>query len=507
MVDNGQKKQTQNRSTSAPFVYDGKAVAATARGGGGGGGDNANRSLPQVYPGLPNPSGLCHIYFPTQGRNTSSPIREERYPSVEERICLRMHYWYDPRFNTPQAWKSPYSFKYVTDEQGSIDVIVHNNRTNDSINREGFDRETDSSLRFNNMAHIPDRIFFANIHEPEVPRGFTIMMNWTKGICKKTPTTKRNRLCTGARLLDYADDMAPFMDIVDRHWNKTKNEWIARGEQPPPPPPILMQFGDAMLKRKAFLLPVLIKWKYSDMLTTSEVEGIVCKMESPRHFADVPMVATDPVPWEKKTNVAIFRGGLNSYNHTYKVYAGEMGHLWSNQPPGDDIKLTINPNWTLQEGCFMFERCRLVYNLHNSSLVDAGLTDPLNVSGRELSKPSVGVADLLQYKMLISIEGNDVATGLKWNLMSNSVVLMVPPFKSTFVLENLLEPWVHYVPLEPALDRESVEERVRWVLDHEDEARAIAARARTFMEDLWLYQHEEAEIMDKIAQRYLALWD
>ena len=155
----------------------------------------------------------------------------------------------------------------------------------------------------------------------------------------------------------------------------------------------------------------------------------------------------------------------------------------------------------------MFERCRLVYNLYSSSLVDAGLTRPLNVSNLVLDKPSVGVTDMLKYKMLISIEGNDVATGLKWSLMSNSVVLMVPPFKSTFVLENLLEPWVHYVPLEPALDRESVEERVRWVLDHEYEARAIAARARTFMEDLWLYQHEEAEIMNKIAQRYLALWN
>ena len=301
--------------------------------------------------------------------------------------------------------------------------------------------------------------------------------------------------------------MVPFMDAIDRHWNKTKNKWIARGEDPPLPPPILMQFGDCPLQKKAFRLPVLMKWKYADMRTSPDIEGIICKMESPRHFADVPLAATDPVPWENKTDMAIFRGGLSSYNHTYKVYAHSVSYIWANQPPGDDIKPTINPNWTLQDGCLMFERCRFIYNLYNSSLVDAGLNIPLNVSGRELSKPSVGVTDLLKYKMLISIEGNDVATGLKWSLMSNSVVLMVPPFKSTFVLENLLEPWVHYVPLEPAMDRESVEERVRWVLDHEDEARAIATRARTFMEDLWLYQHEEAEIMDKIAQRYLALWN
>ena len=133
MVNNGQKKERRSTPTSVSSVHDNN-------GGGDDESDNTDRSQPLVYPGLPNPSGLCHTYFPTQGRNASSPIRKERYPSIEERICLRMHYWYDPHFNTSRAWRSPYTFEYERGIRGWMDVIVHNNRTNDSINRQGFDK-------------------------------------------------------------------------------------------------------------------------------------------------------------------------------------------------------------------------------------------------------------------------------------------------------------------------------------------------------------------------------
>lgn len=40
--------------------------------------------------------------------------------------------------------------------------------------------------------------------------------------------------------------------------------------------------------------------------------------------------------------------------------------------------------------------------------------------------------------MLISVQGNDVVSGLKWMLLSfKSVMLMAPPIKTTFVMEHL----------------------------------------------------------------------
>ena len=45
------------------------------------------------------------------------------------------------------------------------------------------------------------------------------------------------------------------------------------------------------------------------------------------------------------------------------------------------------------------------------------------------------------------LEGNDVATQLKFALRSNSVVVMPPPKWENFLLHGLLKPWVHFVPV------------------------------------------------------------
>jgi hypothetical protein len=37
------------------------------------------------------------------------------------------------------------------------------------------------------------------------------------------------------------------------------------------------------------------------------------------------------------------------------------------------------------------------------------------------------IAELLQHKYLLALEDNDVSTGLKWMLMSSSVVFMPVP--------------------------------------------------------------------------------
>lgn len=55
--------------------------------------------------------------------------------------------------------------------------------------------------------------------------------------------------------------------------------------------------------------------------------------------------------------------------------------------------------------------------------------------------------DQLQYKFLFSIEGNDVASNLKWAMNSNSVVMMTRPKFETWFCESQLLPGVHYIPI------------------------------------------------------------
>ena len=144
--------------------------------------------------------------------------------------------------------------------------------------------------------------------------------------------------------------------------------------------------------------------------------------------------------------------------------------------------------------------------------IDAGFTYTFHrlkeINGVSVMAPSrIYLKDLLHYKMLISVEGNDVASGLKWNLFSNSVVLMAPPTKMTYALENLLEQWVHYVPL--ASDFSDLEEKVDWVLSHEQEAQRIAQRSRQFIHDMFFHpdaQSDSNAILHEIADRYVTLW-
>lgn len=94
-------------------------------------------------------------------------------------------------------------------------------------------------------------------------------------------------------------------------------------------------------------------------------------------------------------------------------------------------------------------RCQLVLQYADSPLVVAKLVRTRgrfaeSIDGVAIAGGRKTLAELLRYKGAIMLEGNDVASGLKWALLSNSVVLMPPPTFTSFVLEELFVPWMHY---------------------------------------------------------------
>jgi Glycosyl transferase family 90 len=166
----------------------------------------------------------------------------------------------------------------------------------------------------------------------------------------------------------------------------------------------------------------------------------------------------------------------------------------------------------LVDQCLAMPRCRLVYQYANSTLLDAKLTSfhyglPDTINGVAIVGPKVGMKDLLKYKAIVFLEGNDVSSGVKWALYSQSIVLMPRPTVTSWAMEELLEPWVHYVPI--GEDLSDVEEKIQWVLDHDLEAFEITKRATLWMYDLTL--HPDAAVDDKaiyreILLRYRAQW-
>ena len=87
-----------------------------------------------------------------------------------------------------------------------------------------------------------------------------------------------------------------------------------------------------------------------------------------------------------------------------------------------------------REVCLSIPRCRLVLLHKGSDLVDAKLTSTADVPMSDfLQKGSLFVEERknkmpykeqLGYKALIVMEGNDLAEGLRWSLLSRSVVLI-----------------------------------------------------------------------------------
>lgn len=95
-------------------------------------------------------------------------------------------------------------------------------------------------------------------------------------------------------------------------------------------------------------------------------------------------------------------------------------------------------------------------------------------------KPWLTAPEQMRYRYVISIEGNDVATNLKWILDSQSLCLMPRPRVETWCMEGRLIAGEHYVELRD--DFADLDDKIDHYERHEAEARAIIANANHFMQ-------------------------
>ncbi|CAK0829351.1 unnamed protein product [Prorocentrum cordatum] len=94
-----------------------------------------------------------------------------------------------------------------------------------------------------------------------------------------------------------------------------------------------------------------------------------------------------------------------------------------------------------------------------------------------LSEP-MSIEEQAQYKYTAALEGDSAADRLYWQLFTGSVVLVPEGPWQELALRELLEPYVHYVPVR--YDLSDLVDRVSWLRENDDEARRIAQRALTF---------------------------
>jgi len=441
-----------------------------------------------------NNSTLDELLFYPYANQEEMQSRRERFPSVPERVRRYMLDWYRPPCAAPGGDYVRYQRLPYSNQSSYFYEITE-------ISSEDGQSPRTVAIGGKILAKPQSAIFLDHAELRRVAQQ------------QQKPKTYQALRYYSLDVLDSA--LAIVLATPD-----DDNKWVVKAGGAATVPPILAQFGDGVVTRAETAHPLSGRYVYHlrmpllmkarDALPRTQVvesskssgakdddelcvrgrrtpffkrlQPILWLLNKERHFGTLKHVGRWDMPWEQKRDAAVFRGHLTGITK-------KDSHV---------------------ESCLNTPRCKLVYQSWNSSIVDAKLTSMLNVlpeiiQGANMTGASVGVKELLQFKGLIFLEGNDVASGLKWGMLSNSVVLMPPPTITSWAMEELLVPWVHYIPLDP--DLKDVEEKVQWMLDHPAGAQEISRRATLWILDLYYHPDamlDKSEIEIEILRRYRA---
>ena len=85
------------------------------------------------------------------------------------------------------------------------------------------------------------------------------------------------------------------------------------------------------------------------------------------------------------------------------------------------------------------------------------------------------IDEQLEYKFILCLEGNDVASNLKWVMSSNSVAVMPKAKFETWFMEGLLIPDFHYILIKD--DYSDLESKLRYYIENPKKALDIIKNA------------------------------
>lgn len=196
-------------------------------------------------------------------------------------------------------------------------------------------------------------------------------------------------------------------------------------------------FGDI---REIPPVPTVVK---SRPISADNHNSILMKLDQVRHFH----FRKDPLPFRAKQDIIVWRG--KTFNRANRVNCIQTYHA----TPGCDI----------------------------------GDSNPKS-QGTVGWKPFMTVADQLKHKFILSLEGNDVATNLKWIFASNSLCFTPKLRFETWFMEGRLVAGQHYVELRD--DLADMLEKCEHYRTHPEEAESIIANAQAHMRQ-FLDPHRE----------------
>lgn len=133
------------------------------------------------------------------------------------------------------------------------------------------------------------------------------------------------------------------------------------------------------------------------------------------------------------------------------------------------------------------QRIRFMETFFGNPLVDCGDTGH-SVLRKEWRCSPISLYDHLAYKFIVALEGNDVASNLKWIMSSNSVAVMPKPRFETWFMEGRLIPNYHYVEIRD--DYTDLAEKIKYYSQHPNEAEDITQHANEWCRQFFNLKRE-----------------
>ena len=120
----------------------------------------------------------------------------------------------------------------------------------------------------------------------------------------------------------------------------------------------------------------------------------------------------------------------------------------------------------------------------------------------EWSTPKLSIKEHLKYKFILSLEGNDVATNLKWIMSSNSIAVTPKLKYETWFMEGTLIPDVHFIRIKD--DYSDLEEKLIYYIEHPDKALEIVKNANKHVKQFKHLKKERA-VAFGVVDKYFTL--
>jgi len=132
-------------------------------------------------------------------------------------------------------------------------------------------------------------------------------------------------------------------------------------------------------------------------------------------------------------------------------------------------------------------RIQFIEKYIDHPLCNVGSIDKNNIPAHWVVK-RMTIEEQLKYKFILSLEGNDVASNLKWIMSSNSVAVMRRPRFETWFMEARLIPDYHYILIKD--DYSDLEEKLLYYTKRIEELEQIRKNANAYVKQ---FQNKKTE--------------